>query len=260
MLSETEMNGVVLIADDDADMTVVGALAARLNLPIGQTSGAEVLVLRQTADHLELVQTGPGAPGPVFVDFVAGAMGHRRKHGGGRGQLVARAVGIKKDFIPTVIDATAGLGRDSFVLAQLGCAVRMIERSAVVAELLRDGMRRGERDEEVREVIARMSLMAGDAKEYLLHLSEAERPDVVYLDPMHPERSKSAAVKKEMRLFRELVGGDEDAVELLQAALKSAKKRVVVKRPRKAAAISGPGPDLVFEGKSTRFDVYLIPA
>ncbi len=231
-------------------------LARRMALPLVTGAGENTLLLRVTPQRLELVQSGPDAPGPVYVDFVAGAMGHRRRFGGGRGQLVAKAVGIKKEFIPSVVDATAGLGRDAFVLAQLGCRVHMLERSAVVAELLRDGMQRAAGDDEVAEIVARMSLKVGDAKSYLLNLAASQRPDVVYIDPMHPARAK-AAVKKEMRLFRELVGADEDGAELLQTALGVAGRRVVVKRPRKAQAIEGPEPNLVFAGKSTRFDVYL---
>lgn len=246
------------MAADDSRVLEAQALAERLAVPFVAKPNGAGLVLRLTAERLELVQSGLDAPGPVYVDFVDGAMGHRRRYGGGRGQLVAKAVGVKKDKIPTIIDATAGLGRDAFVLAKLGCQVQMIERSPVVAELLSDGMQRAEQADEVAEIIARMSLRVADACDYLNGLDAAEQPDVVYVDPMHPERTKAAAVKKEMQLFRALVGGDEDDALLLQAALGAARKRVVVKRPRKSEAIPGPKPSLVYEGKSTRFDVYLI--
>ncbi len=254
------LNNVIVTAVDDSRVSGAQAIAERLVLPFAAEPNESGLVLRLAAERLELVQIGPDAPGPVYVDFIEGAMGHRRRFGGGRGQLVAKAVGVKKDKIPTVIDATAGLGRDAFVLAKLGCQVQMIERSPVVAELLSDGMRRAEKDDEVREIVARMSLVVADACRYLAELGEAERPDVVYVDPMHPERTKAAMVKKEMQLFRALVGADEDDATLLQAALNAARKRVVVKRPRKSEAIPGPKPSLVYEGKSTRFDVYLISA
>lgn len=249
---------LIVTVDDDLCVSEARSLADRLHLPFSTVTTEYSFALRVTDHHLELLELGSAAPGPVYVDFVEGTVGHRRRFGGGRGQLVAKAVGIKKGFIPTVIDATAGLGRDAFVLARLGCQVRMIERSAVVAELLRDGMRRALQDADVAEIIERMSLEVADAKEYLAGLDEVNRPDVVYVDPMHPERTKAALVKKEMRLFRALVGGDEDDSALLQAALIAARKRVVVKRPRKAAAIEGPQPSLVYEGKSTRFDVYLV--
>ncbi len=232
-------------------------LADQLTLPIVQYDDQwQGLALCVCDDHLELREFAPDAPGPVLVDFVGGAMGHRRRFGGGRGQLVAKAVGIKKDRIPSVVDATAGLGRDSFVLAQLGCRVDMVERSPVVAALLADGIKRAEQDEEVAPIVERMTLHVADATQWLSGLAEAQRPDVVYVDPMHPERTKAANVKKEMRLFRALVGGDEDDSQLLAAALGAARKRVVVKRPRKATAIDGPKPSLVMEGKSTRYDIY----
>ncbi len=259
-MAARNLNNVIVTVTDECCVSDAETIAERLALPFSSELGSSGLMLRLTAERLELVQGGPDAPGPVYVDFVAGAMGHRRRYGGGRGQLVARAVGVKKDKIPTVIDATAGLGRDAFVLAKLGCRVQMIERSPVVAELLSDGMHRAEQDDEVAVIVARMSLCVADACDYLNSLSVAEQPDVVYVDPMHPERSKAAAVKKEMQLFRALVGGDEDDAALLQAALSVARKRVVVKRPRKSEAIPGPEPSLVYEGKSTRFDVYLIPA
>ncbi len=249
---------VIVSTDDNKLVSVAREMADRMGLPFAVDSGVYGLALHLTPDRLELVQTGPDAPGPVYVDFVEGAMGHRRKHGGGRGQLVAKAVGIKKGFIPTVIDATAGLGRDAFVLAQLGCRIQMLERSAIVTELLRDGMQRALQNDEVAEIIRRMSLEVVDAKTYLVSIDASQRPDVVYVDPMHPERSKTAMVKKEMRIFRALVGCDEDDSALLQAALGAARKRVVVKRPRKAVTIEGPEPSLVYEGKSTRFDVYLV--
>ncbi len=233
-------------------------LADELNLPmLSSDPNWQGLALCVSDERLELREFSDDAPGPVYVDFIGGAVGHRRRFGGGKGQLIAKAVGVKKDRIPYVVDATAGLGRDSFVLAQLGCRVQMVERSPIVAALLQDGMTRAMMDDEVAEIVGRMSLQVADAAQWLAALSEEQRPDVVYVDPMHPERTKAASVKKEMRLFRELVGGDEDDARLLEAALGAACKRVVVKRPRKAVAIDGPKPSLVMDGKSTRYDIYL---
>ncbi|MFC1749876.1 class I SAM-dependent methyltransferase [Pseudomonadota bacterium] len=252
-------DNVCVMAMSVDEMPLAEALADSLSLAAKlYEAPSQGLALCVTAERLELRQFGPDAPGPVYVDFVEGAMGHRRRYGGGRGQLVAKAVGVKKDRIPSVVDATAGLGRDSFVLAQLGCQVAMVERSPVVAALLKDGMARAESDEEVAPIVERMSLNVADAAQWLIGLTEEQRPDVVYVDPMHPERTKAAVVKKEMRLFRELVGCDEDDAALLKAALAVARKRVVVKRPRKAVAIPGPEPSLVMEGKSTRYDIYLM--
>lgn len=240
------------------------ALARALALPVGAVDEASadfILALYPVPEapgyRLELRQTGRGAPGPVFAEFVHGAVGHRRRFGGGRGQPLARAVGLKAGVAPSVIDATAGLGRDAFVLASLGCRVQLIERSPLVAALLENGLARAGADAEVGPIAARMSLLTGDARRLLEELPARQRPDAVYLDPMYPERGKTALVKKEMRAFRTLVGADEDADQLLAAALGCARKRVVVKRPRKAPPLAGPKPSMAIESENTRFDVYV---
>lgn len=222
---------------------------------------------------VSLCHTGRKVPGPVRVDFLAGALDHRRRFGGGKGQMIAKAVGVKAGVYPAVLDVTAGLGRDGFVLACLGCPVHWLERSPLVYRLLEDGLARARRqaaeeaDPELEAILARLSLSEGDGREYLARLEgldeepqrlgeKPQRPDVVYLDPMFPERNKSADVKKEMRAFHCLVGRDEDAGELLAQALSVTRYRVVVKRPRKAPDLAGIAPSHRIEGKSSRFDVY----
>ncbi|MFC3606446.1 class I SAM-dependent methyltransferase [Stutzerimonas tarimensis] len=226
--------------------------ARRLGLPLG--SEAE-LALQVGPDGLQLQALEPDAPGPVRVDFVEGAMAHRRQFGGGSGQMIAKAVGIQPGVRPQVLDATAGLGRDAFVLAALGCEMTLIERQPVIAALLEDGLQRAARDAEVAAICGRMRLQAGDAIK-LLEGWSSEPPQVIYLDPMFPHRDKSALVKKEMRLFRSLVGDDMDAPALLSTALRLATHRVVVKRPRKAPVVEGTPPGYSLEGKSSRYDIY----
>ena len=228
------------------------ALAEELTLPL---SGEAEFALQLGTHGLQLQDLGPGAAGPVRVDFVEGALAHRRHQGGGSGQMIAKAVGIQPGVRPVVLDATAGLGRDAFVLAHLGCPVTLIERQAIIGALLVDGLRRGLLDPEVRPIIERMQVLRGNAIQLMRDWS-AEPPQVIYLDPMFPHREKSSLVKKEMRLFRPLVGDDPDAAELLAAALALASHRVVVKRPRKAPSLAGPAPSYALEGKSSRFDVY----
>ena len=208
---------------------------------------------------------GKGAPGPVRAEFVTGKMGYRREHGGGSGQLVARAVGLQKTKAGLhVLDATAGLGQDAFVLASLGCRVSLFERNPVIHALLADGMARAALNMDCAPIIARMRLRVGSSIDWLANAREAsEAPDaadVIYLDPMFPHRDKSALVKKEMQVFRTFVGDDDDSEALLEAALAAAKYRVVVKRPRKAPAITGPEPGTRIEGKSSRYDIYPIRA
>lgn len=208
-------------------------------------------------DGPSLVETGKGAPGPVSADFVSGKVDHRRKFGGGKGQLIAKAVGLKSGITPHVLDATAGLGRDAFVLASLGCEVTLLERSPIVAELLSAGLEQARLSYDVAPIISLMTMINTDSIEWLSAQAEPVA-DVIYLDPMFPDRDKSSLVKKEMRLFKPLVGGDLDAAALLSAALDKARYRVVVKRPRKAPEIEGVKPTLKLEGKSSRYDIYTL--
>lgn len=217
------------------------------------------LVLRHQADGLVLAGDERLYGKPLRVDFVQGRAAHRRRFGGGRGQLVAKACGLSKGITPNVVDATAGLGRDAFVLASLGADVLLIERVDAIAALLEDGLVRAADDPETAAIIARMRLVKGDAATELeaLVAEAAFSPQVIHLDPMFPHREKSALVKKEMRLFRELAGDDPDASRLLEAALDVATHRVVVKRPRKAPPIEGPMPQHTVEGKASRYDLYV---
>lgn len=228
------------------------ALSLELNLP---TEGEADFALQVTDQGLQLQCLTEKNIGALRVDFVEGAAAHRRKFGGGKGQMIAKAVGIQAGVLPTILDATAGLGRDSFVLATLGCSVTLIERQPIVAALLADGLQRALQNPEIVTIVQKMKLLKGNAIE-LMSNWQGNVPQVIYLDPMFPHRDKSALVKKEMRLFRPLVGDDIDAAQLLEAALALASHRVVVKRPRKAPIIEGLNPSYSLEGKSSRYDIY----
>ena len=197
-------------------------------------------------------------PHAVAVDWANKSLLWRLQHGGGRSELIAKACGIKKDFLPTIVDATAGFGKDSLLLASLGCTVTLLERSPLVAAMLADGWQRAQYEPYLRSILPRMTIHHGDAKAHLLALPVDQRPDVVYLDPMFPDRGNSAKVKKDMQAFHVAVGADDDADALLAPALFAAKKRVVVKRPRHADHLAGQKPSLIYEGESSRFDVYLV--
>jgi 16S rRNA (guanine1516-N2)-methyltransferase len=217
-----------------------------------------------TEFQLELRKLDEPKLGAIFVDFVCGAVAHRRKFGGGKGQAIAKAAGLNKGAIPSVLDATAGLGRDAFVLASIGCKVEMIERHPVVAAILDDGLTRAKQNSEIGQWVSeRMTLIhrsSHDALVSLINESNYQRPDIVYLDPMfpHPEnKKKQALVKKEMRVFQSLVGADNDADQLLEPALMLAQKRVVVKRPDYAPWLNKLPPSMSIETKKNRFDVYV---
>lgn len=237
----------------------VAELAQRLSLPL-LDAGTDPVSCREARalllvapQQLSLQLTGRGAPGPLTVDFGAPAMRHRRR--GGQNELLGKAVGIGRKADLSVIDATAGLGRDSFVLADLGCRVTLCERHPVVAELLAQGLAaaRVAPDPWLSQVGARMSLHRGDARRV-----STPKADVIYLDPMFPPRDKSAAVKKEMALFQLLLEDAEDNGEaLLRWALDCQPARVVVKRPLRAPELGGLAPSHRISGKAVRYDVYV---
>ncbi|MDX7992330.1 16S rRNA (guanine(1516)-N(2))-methyltransferase RsmJ [Xenorhabdus littoralis] len=243
---------ICLICEEGADNSALSLLAERWNLVHDEDS---VMALVLTPERLELRKRDEPKLGGIYVDFVAGTMAHRRRFGGGRGEAVAKAVGIKKDYLPTIVDATAGLGRDAFVLACIGCHVRMLERNPVVAALLDDGLQRGYQNEEIGGWLReRMTLIHVSSITALTDITP--QPDVVYLDPMYPHKQKSALVKKEMRVFQSLVGADEDADSLLEPARALAKRRVVVKRPDYAEPLAGIKASAAITTKSHRFDIY----
>ncbi|MDD5760180.1 MAG: class I SAM-dependent methyltransferase [Desulfobulbaceae bacterium] len=213
-----------------------------------------------------VLQENGGRAESILVDFASDTFLYRLQKGGGRRQPLARAVGLQPGYSPLVLDATAGLGRDGFILASLGCRVIFCERSPIVHALLHDGLARAATDPRLSAIASRISLYAGDCRALLPALSEEFQPDTIYLDPMYPSRSKkSALIKKEMRMIRALVGDDHDTSALLQAAIEHAAKRVVCKRPIQAPPLelSPQGsdrerqPDFAITTPKHRFDVYL---
>ena len=188
-------------------------------------------------------------------DFVRGPVNHRLLFGGGRGQDLPKAVGMKAGLTPRITDVTAGLGRDAFLLASLGSEVTLIERSDIMHSLLRDGMEEARQQGGIHaEIICRMALIHGDSIELLPSLN----PEIVLVDPMHPPRKKSALVKGEFREIREIVGVDNDQLTLIETALATASKRVVLKWPAHASALDGvKACSHQIIGKSIRFDVFM---
>lgn len=242
----TLLNSATLPADFAA------SLCQQFGLNLAETASGwhlawqdEALVLRNS----ELTKQGD-----ILVDFASGAASYRRLHGGGKNEAIAKACGLNKRRDLTVLDATAGLGRDAFVLASLGASVTLVERNPAVAALLYDGLRRARLINELNWVSQRMQLLHLSAMQALQQHSVV---DVVYLDPMFPAREKTALVKKEMRAFHDVVGSDTDADMLLAPALQLAEKRVVVKRPGYAECLAAQAPTMSVSGKNNRFDVYI---
>lgn len=230
-------------------------LAQKLQLPLCQDSQENLdFALLITSSGLMLQDCHQPKQKPLYIDFASGKTEYRRLHGGGKNQAIAKAVGIKSDYRPTVIDATAGLGQDSFVLASLGCNVSLIERSPIIASLLQDALNRAKDQPHTQEIISKMHLFNGEAKELI---SSLKKPDVIYLDPMFPDTNKTALAKKEMQILQALLEPSDES-ELLEIALNHAKNRVVVKRPKTGPFLDNLKPNLQLKGASNRFDIYFI--
>ena len=167
-------------------------------------------------------------------------------------ELLVRAVKVKGIGEPLVVDATAGLGEDSFLLAAAGCRVLLFEYDPVIFALLSDALERAKRDPETAPVASRMTLFPGDSIPALPTLTP--HPDVVLLDPMFPERTKSALVKKKFQLLHQLERPCENEAALLDAALAARPKRIVIKRPAKGPYLAGVKPSFSLLGSAVRFD------
>ncbi|GGD59981.1 class I SAM-dependent methyltransferase [Lacimicrobium alkaliphilum] len=252
------MNVIPVMAASGEFQTQAQDVAQKWQLPLAQTETDSGLVLWLNEYGLALKTLDDPKMGVVQVDFAASSISWRRQHGGGKNEAIAKAVGIKGSYRPAVLDATAGLGRDAFILASLGCHLTLLERSNVVSALLDDGLQRAAQDQELGSWLPERMHLLSDSAVSVMARWQGQQPDVVYLDPMFPHRKKSALVKKEMRLFQQLLGPDDDADSLLQPALQLAQKRVVVKRPAGAPWLNQKKPHIQMTGRANRFDVYLI--
>jgi 16S rRNA (guanine1516-N2)-methyltransferase len=190
---------------------------------------------------------------PFSINFLSNNL-IKRKEYFGINQEISKAMGIKKDYKPRILDATAGLGRDSFLLASIGVDVIMIERNPVIFAMLENALINARLEKEISSITEKMILINANSIDYLKDNNDF---DVIYIDPMFPKSNKSRLVKKEMQIFREIVGDDLDSEELLDLALKKKAKRVVVKRMIKSEYIKNLKPNFEIKGKIIRFDVYV---
>lgn len=201
-----------------------------------EASAADQAILAAIRSHIELSGTGL-----------------RRRGSGESTPLLVRALGLDRG-VKHVIDATAGYGRDAALLAARGARVVLIERHPLLARALQEALARLR---ELGDPIAeRLSIRPGDACRQLRELPDAELPDAVYLDPMFPVTGKTALPSQSLQLLRELLHDEPtDAAELLALARRVARRRVVVKRPIKAAPLAE-GRIAKLVGQQLRFDVY----
>lgn len=181
----------------------------------------------------------------------------------------------------TAIDATAGFGEDSLLLAAAGFSVKLYEKDPIIGALLRDGLRRAAQVPELAEIVGRMEFMEGDSVEAMRALAGSgpgpdtapkmtglaessaapttEPPDLIYLDPMFPQRQKSGLIKKKFQLLQQLERPCDDEAELLAAAIAAGPRKIVIKRPLKGPCLAGIKPGYTLYGKAIRYDCIAIP-
>ncbi len=170
-------------------------------------------------------------------------------------------MGLKSGITPAILDATAGLAGDAFVLASLGCPVTLIERSPIIFALIADAVERASLSEKFQSIIEQgFNIINADASNFIAQqlAKNSPKPDVIYIDPMYPDRKKTALVKKDMQVLQRLHGNNVTSSQLFENALLYAKKRVVVKRPLHAETISQKVPNTCIKSKKTRYDIYTL--
>jgi len=245
---------IALYSEVSAYQQEVLALSQQLQIEVSQQAN---LLLVRNEERWELLGKFKDAPkAPLSIDFIEGKNAWRKKNPGAGKQPIVQAMGIKHSQRPTILDCTAGLGRDAYIFASLGCKVWLTERNPIVAVLLKDALRRAQQHPQTATLFQESMLFAGST------ILEAQKklpkaPEVIYMDPMYPEPSskRTAKVKKEMQLLRYLVKADEDSALWLAIARKWAKK-VVVKRPDWADPIATDMSGST-QSKGHRFDIYL---
>ncbi|OGT53993.1 MAG: hypothetical protein A3E84_02010 [Gammaproteobacteria bacterium RIFCSPHIGHO2_12_FULL_42_13] len=250
---------IAIFAPDSADIDKATVVAKQLNLPYRELNQAYDFLLLVTSEYIGIQPCHAQiTTKPLHVDFLSAKLQYRQHQASLRKEALARAIGMKPGNNPYIVDATAGLARDSFILASLGFEITLLERSPILHLLVMDAIQRSATDSMIATITHRLHLVHTDAITWLLEKkSSNQSPQIIYLDPMFPERRKTAEVKKEMRILQDLLGEDNDANQLLITALTCATQRVVVKRPRLAPPLAGHTPAFQLVGKSARFDIYI---
>ena len=261
---------IPIVLKADGDCAYAEALAAHLKTTLLHTTPDAPVWLSVDAAGLSLTD-GDQAMRGDFTKLQKRLQYHNLTH-----ELLVKATKVKGREKLRVIDATAGMGEDSLLLAAAGCEVTLYEQDPVIAALLQDTMRRALEEAALHKIVMRMQLVEGDSIGHLRRLGEAatgndaaaatsdadtalKRPDVIYLDPMFPERQKSGLVKKKFQLIHYLEAPAENEEALMQAAIAAHPFKIVVKRPAKGPYLAGLKPSYSLEGKAIRYDCYVFP-
>lgn len=178
---------------------------------------------------------------------------HRVTNGRLQHEMLAKAVKTDQENLKA-IDATAGMGEDSLLLAACGYQVTLYEQNPVIAILLKDALRRAKKNTVLKDIVSRMQLVEGDSIE---HLNKRLDPvDVIYLDPMFPGRQKSGLINKKLQLIQKLEPPCSKETALFDAAMAAQPSKIIVKRPLKSPYLDERVPSYSLKGKAIRYDCY----
>lgn len=184
---------------------------------------------------------------PIYVDF--------NEYNNKSVELI-KACGLSNKNKINILDCTAGLCKDTFILANNNCNVVAIEKNKIVYSLLEDGFKRGFKLENIANILGKIQLFNDDSVNYLN--ATKLKFDCIYLDPMFDESKKTRLVKKEMQFFHNLIDKINDNELLFDLSIKKTCGRVVVKRPLHSDFIVNRiMPSFQVKGKTIRYDVYL---
>ena len=242
------MSNIVVCKGEGALENQAEEIAQNLGLALVTEPGSE-LTLLVDKDGVTLMGYGLSFRGD-FENMLRRVTNGRVQH-----EMIARLVKTKEEN-PTVIDATAGMGEDSILLAACGYKVTMFEQNPVIAELLKDAMRRAKNHPELGPLMERMTLIQGNSIE-IMPTMEREN-DIIFLDPMFPARQKSGLINKKLQLIQKLEQPCLQEEELLDAAIKAKPKKIIIKRPLKGSNLAGRRPSYSIKGKAIRYDCIVL--
>ena len=243
-----DWNKITIYCGDNGDRDAADMLSRQLGVPLADSMG-EALTLVFDGTGLSLVGYGMCYQG----DFAR--MLNRVTKGRLHHEMLVKIARTKTEH-PVAVDAAAGMGEDSFLLAAAGYEVYLFEQDAVIAALLRDALYRAGEDDRLREIVGRMHLSEGNSIELMPRLGIT--PEIVYLDPMFPPRKKSGLIHKKLQLIQKLEQPCADERELFAAAAALHPKKIIIKRPLNGAPLADRKPSYTVKGKAIRYDVVVI--
>lgn len=243
-----DRNKITIYIGKDGNREAAEQLSRQLGVPIADSMGEE-LTLVFDGTGLSLVGYGMRYQG----DF--SRMLNRVTKGRLRHEMLVKIAKTKTEH-PTAVDAAAGMGEDSFLLAAAGYEVILFEQDAVIAALLRDALRRAREEDRLREIVDRMRLTEGNSIAMMPRLGIT--PEIVYLDPMFPPRKKSGLIQKKLQLIQKLEQPCANERELYDAAAALRPKKIIIKRPLNGALLADKKPSYTVKGKAIRYDVVVL--